>query len=158
MDPKLREALWQALLTADHAQRYWHEKACQYVSRDFYSKVFLAICTSSAVAGWSLWADVPLAWKTLSVAATLTSIVLPFVAISDKIVSMTDQHTKWLVVMNKYDRVWRDEQIVSDKEVRAELDAGKQIETDLSAKAIPLPGKDMTLSGKVYEAVMKDRA
>ena len=157
MEPNIRSSLWTSLLQADQEQRYWHQKACEYVRWDFWTKVFLAIVTSSAVGGWAIWSQYPYIWKSLTVVSSLMSIVMPFLSLNDKVLSMTEVHGKWLQLLHDYEAMWRDQEVLDDSSVRAQLDAGKKVESELSAKAISLPGADRTLGANTYAQVIKDR-
>lgn len=157
MDPVLRDSIWKSLLQADQEQRYWHVKACRYVQWDFRTKVFLAIITSSSVAGWSLWGDAPVLWKSLTVVASLLSVVLPFLTLNDKVQGMTELHGKWLQLMHEYEELWRDQQVVQEADARTRLASAKKVESELSSKAITLPGQDRSLGASTFHEVIKDR-
>jgi hypothetical protein len=157
VDSVLRDSIWRSLLQSDQEQRYWHRKACQYVKWDFRSKVFLALVTSSTVASWTFWSDVPSLWKSLTVAASLLSIVLPFLSLNDKVLGMTEVHGKWLQLMHEYDELWRDQELVQDSEMRARVASAKKVESELSSKAISLPGQDKKLGGVTYHEVIRER-
>ncbi|MBX9793696.1 MAG: hypothetical protein K2Y02_05295 [Burkholderiaceae bacterium] len=157
MEPVLRGAIWRSLLQSDQEQRYWHRKACQYVRWDFRSKVFLALVTSSTVASWTLWSDLPVLWKTLTVAASLISIVLPFLSLNDKVLVMTEVHGKWLQLMHEYEELWRDQELVEDGDARVRVSGAKKVESELSSKAISLPAQDRKLGATTYHEVINER-
>lgn len=153
----VRESVWKAMLQSDQEQRYWHAKACQYVKWDFRAKLFLAIVTSSSVASWSIWIESAILWKSLTVGASLLSIVLPILSLNDKVLAMTEVHAKWLQLMHDYEGMWRDQDTLEQPEVRSRLDAAKRIESELSSKTINLPGKDIKLGGETFHQVKRDR-
>ncbi|MBK7614621.1 MAG: hypothetical protein IPJ08_09150 [Burkholderiales bacterium] len=157
MESVLRDSIWRSLLQSDQEQRYWHRKACQYVKWDFRSKVFLALITSSTVASWSLWNDHPLLWKSLTVVASLVSIVLPFLSLNDKVLGMTEVHGKWLQLMHEYEELWRDQALLEDGAARARVSSAKKIESELSSKAIGLPAQDRKLGATTYHEVIAER-
>ena len=157
MDSVLRESVWRSLLQADQEQRYWHIQACRFVKWDFRTKVFLALVTSSSVAGWTLWSDFPWIWKTLTVVASVMSIVLPFLSLNDKVLGMSDVHAKWLQLMHDYEELWRDQGILEDSDVRTRIAKAKRIESELSSKAISLPGQDKILGALTFNEVVKER-
>lgn len=156
MDGPIRYSLWTSLLQADQEQRYWHAKACERVGYDLWSKIILAFLSSSAVAGWTFWADYPAGWKGLSALATLLSIVLPLVALNSQVVTMTEVHGRWLQLKHMYEAMWRDQSLISTEEIRKKLDEAKGIEAELSAKAIRLPSNDKRLGAKTYRAVTEE--
>ena len=157
LDSNIRRILWTSLLQADQEQRYWHCKACNYVRWDFRTKIFLAIATSSAVGGWAIWSECQYVWKSLTVVSSLLSVVMPFLSLNDKVLSMTEVHAKGLQLMHTYEAMWRDQDLLDEAQIRSQLDAGKRTEGELSAKAISLPGSDRELGAKTYEQVVKGR-
>lgn len=157
MDPVLRSSIWTSLLQADQEQRYWHRKARQYVQWDFRTKVFLALITSTTVASWTIWGDVPMLWKSLTVLASLLSVVQPFLSLNDKVQGMTEVHGKWLQLMHEYEALWRDQTVVGDSEARARVESAKKVESELSSKAISLPGQDSALGAVTFNEVVRER-
>ena len=97
-------------------------------------------------------------WKSLTVAATLLSLVLPFLALNDKVLSMTEVHGKWLQLMHEYEELWRDQELVPDADARARVAKAKKIESELSSKAIGLPGQDKKLGATTYFEVIGERS
>lgn len=156
MDEALRLSLWNSLLQADQEQRYWHAKACEVVNHDFWSRVVLAVLSSSAVAGWVLWEHYPVIWKGFSAVSTLLSIILPILGLNSKVVAMTDVHGQWLQLKHVYEAMWRDQSHISDDDVRRKLDESKRREAELSAKAITLPSTDKKLGSKTYHEVVQE--
>jgi len=157
MDEGLRRAIWESLLHADQEQRYWHRMACRYVERDFRSKLFLAIVTSSTVAGWAFWKEHPVVWQSLSGVASLLAIVLSVANWNDKVLAMTELHAKWMQLTHEYEASWRDQSIVDDAIARTSLAASKKIEGELSSKAINLPGQNKKLGEQTYKQVIEER-
>jgi len=99
-----------------------------------------------------------LLWKSLTIAASLLSIVLPFLSLNDKVLGMTEVHGKWLQLMHGYEELWRDQDVVQDADVRARVSDAKKIESELSSKAISLPGQDEKLGAATYHEVIAERA
>lgn len=128
LDEELRTAIWESMLQSDQERRYWHLKAREYVNWDLRSKVFLALVTSSSVAGWVFWSEFPGWWKFLTCVASAVSIALPFLALSDKSQAMTEVHAKWLQLMHEYEECWRDRAHIDATLVRTKLRECKRIE------------------------------
>ena len=71
------QVVWEAMLDADLNFRYWDHLSRRYSAWDKYTKIFLAIMSSSAVAGWRIWNEVDILWKGLSAVSAVTAIALP---------------------------------------------------------------------------------
>jgi len=102
----MRKELWDSMLDADMNARYWGIIARQNVTRDKYSKIFLAIMSSGAVAGWSIWNQVPWAWKSLSSFAALVAIILPILNFQNIINMSSDLAGTWLQIQVDYEGLW----------------------------------------------------
>lgn len=96
-------------------------------------------------------------WKSLTVVASLLSVVLPFLTLNDKVQGMTELHGKWLQLMHEYEELWRDQQVVQEADARTRLASAKKVESELSSKAITLPGQDRSLGASTFHEVIKDR-
>lgn len=117
----------------------------------------MAVVTSSTVAGWTIWGASPALWKSLTVIASLLSIVLPILSLNDKVLAMTEVHAKWLQLMHEYEALWRDQDITGEVDARQRVAASKKIEGELSSKAITLPGGDKKLGATTYAEVLSER-
>ena len=94
------------MLGADMNARYWRFLAGRYSKRDRYLKIFLALMSSGAVAGWGFWKQIPLVWQLLSSLAVTTAIIMPFLNYQDRISKISDIAGKWLQIQVDYENLW----------------------------------------------------
>jgi len=102
----MRDLTWQSMLDADMASRYWGHIARRYRARETWLKIFLAVTSSGAVAGWALWAAVPAMWKFLSGFSAVVAIGLPILDYSGKVATMVELQGKWSELSGTYDQLW----------------------------------------------------
>ena len=57
-EDSIRQVIWEAALDADLNLRYWDHLSRRYSAWDKYAKIFLAIMSSSTVAGWGIWNEI----------------------------------------------------------------------------------------------------
>ncbi|HEV2731679.1 MAG TPA: hypothetical protein VGV15_16735 [Terriglobales bacterium] len=81
--------LWDSLLDAEMNVRYWSTMCHRYSRYDTYSRIFLALTSSSTVASWEFWSQFPALWKTLSGLSALVAIVLAVIDLPKKVSRMT---------------------------------------------------------------------
>lgn len=98
--------LWKSLLTADMNARYWSLIGRRYVERDRNAKIFLAIISSSALAGLGFWKQLPWAGIALSVLSTLTAVVIPALKYPDKVNKASDLAGTWMQIQFDYENLW----------------------------------------------------
>jgi hypothetical protein len=98
--------LWKAKLDSNFNERYWRLITEKYSKRDFYLKLFLAISASGTIAGWSIFAEYPVSWKTLSAAAAIASIASPLLAYGKKVEAAAGHAGKWADLRIRYEEIW----------------------------------------------------
>jgi hypothetical protein len=102
----MRALLWRAMLDSDFNSRYWRALTDNYARYDLWLKIGLAISASGSVAGWSVWADVPLLWKSLSGLAAVASIASPLLAFSKKAEVSATHAGLWSDLRVRYADLW----------------------------------------------------
>ena len=104
----IRKAIWEAVLDADFNVRYWGHLSRRYSARDNYTKIFLALMSSSTVASWGIWNEVNILWKILFSISSVTAIVFPFLNLQKKIGEMSNLRGKWSRISRAYENLWED--------------------------------------------------
>ncbi|MBK6864597.1 MAG: hypothetical protein IPG91_14180 [Ideonella sp.] len=102
----MKRILWKAKLDSDFNERYWRLVTEKYARRDLGLKLLLAIAASGTVAGWGIFAELPILWKTLSAAAALASIASPLLAYSKKVEAAASHAGRWADLRIRYDELW----------------------------------------------------
>ena len=102
----MEKILWRAMLDSDFNSRYWRGMTEKYSKRDLTLKIFLALAASGTVAGWSIWGDLPLAWKVLSGCSAIASIASPFLAFSKKVDVAASHAGLWSDLRVRYSDLW----------------------------------------------------
>ena len=104
----IRKAIWEAMLDADFNVRYWGDLSRRYSERDNYTKIFLALMSSSTVASWGIWNEVNILWKILFSISSVTAIIFPFLNLQKKIGEMSNLRGKWSRISRAYENLWED--------------------------------------------------
>jgi hypothetical protein len=89
-----RKLVWDSLLDADMNARYWGHLARRYQRREMRTKIFLAITSSGAVAGWTLWSRWPQVWHVLSGVSMVVAVALPVLNYSQIIEGVSELRAK----------------------------------------------------------------
>lgn len=93
-------------MDAEMNTRYWGYLTARYHNRDVRLKIFVAICASGTVAGWTVWASFPMIWQVLSGLSAVTAIALPIINYSERVRAMADLRGKWSRTASEYRRLW----------------------------------------------------
>ena len=108
----IRKAVWDGLLGADFNKCYWNHLIRRYSNWDKYTKIFLALMSSSTVAGWGIWNEINIfgtdisLWKGLSAVSAVTAIALPILDWPKTISRMSDLVGKWSRIEYEYENLW----------------------------------------------------
>jgi hypothetical protein len=109
-------------------------------------KIFLAAISSGAVAGWSLWAEFPWAWKLLSSCSALVAIALPVLNFQKQIETMSLLSGKWFELKVSYEDQWRKINDDSEhKQIETAYNRTKKQEAILVQKESKLPHDEKLL-------------
>ena len=102
------QVVWEAMLDADLNFRYWDHLSRRYSAWDKYTKIFLAVMSSSTVASWGIWNEVSILWKVLFSISSVTAIVFPILNWQKKIGEMSNLRGKWSRISRAYENLWED--------------------------------------------------
>lgn len=145
------------MLDADMNVRYWRYLTQRYVRRDRNIKIFLAITSSGAVAGWSVWNDIKYLWQILSGLSALIAVVSPILNYQKLIEVTSDLSGKWWELMRHYEAFWRRVKNGELSErIEKEFTNSRAKEDDLVKRETKLP-QDMKLLRKCQEEVLHSR-
>ena len=160
----IKQVIWDAVLDADLNLRYWDRLSRRYSVWDKYTKIFLAIMSSSTVAGWGIWNEINILWtdfslwKGLSAISAITAIVLPILNWQRKIGEMSNLKGKWSRISRAYENLWEDlllgrtntELVEEYRRVRNEMEG----EEDNTAPDLP---HDKKLIQRCWEEILESR-
>ncbi len=153
----MRKAVWKAMLDADMNVRYLIYMTQRLVRRDRCVKVFLAISSSGAVAGWTIWEQMPAVWKILSAISAVIAIVSPLLSYQKKIEELADLRGRWWELLREYEVYWgRWENKSRFEALEEDFIKTKAKEDDLVRRETNLP-YDEKLLIKCQQLVLKAR-
>jgi hypothetical protein len=152
----MRKELWDSMLTAHLNDCYWGRLGERLVQRDKWLGIFIAIMTSSAVAAWGFWQDIPLLWKMMSGLSAVAAIAHPLLDYPNQIKIATALRRAWFGIRTDYELLWVEYETSSSQE---RLDSyrrvkRKEIELNEGEGTIPL---DRGLRETCYREVLKSR-
>lgn len=154
--PQLRQAVWEALLDADWSTRYWSIMARRSQVTDKRVNIFIAICSSAAVATWAVKA-IPLVWQALSVITAIVSIVQSFSSMGTNAEQMFNAHAKWIEFEIAYQQLWDSLTRMSEEESWNKFHALRQSQGLLASECARLPDGGEKLKLKCKSAVLEAR-
>src|SRR2546423_763950 len=73
---------------------------------DTWTKIFLAVTSSSTVATWGFWTDVAWLWKSLSAISAVLAVALPILDWNRKLSELSDLHGRWVQIRNEHENLW----------------------------------------------------
>ncbi len=145
------------MLTAQMNVCYLSKLASRFAQREKWVKIFLAITSSGAVAGWSVWIDHANVWKTLSGLSALLAVSLPILNYSGRVAQLNKIASKQAQLRLGYDQLWAQIDVLSADSLdnmHSEL-CKKEIElTDLSDNE----PEDRKLLVQCQEEVLQSRS
>lgn len=154
----MRTAIWKSMLDSDMNARYWKYLVNRYSKKDKSIKIFLAVMTSSTVAGWGFWESQPDLWKTLSALSAIIAIVFPLLNYQKSIEQISALAGKWGELRMEYEDLWL---LVKDHQQPQVLERTykkyRKIESTLQEKEMRIPA-DKKLLKKCYGEVINTRA
>ena len=143
------------MLDAELNVRYWKYLAHRYTKYDQTLKIFLALVSSGAVAGWSIWGGYPEVWKFLSGLSAIVAIALPILNFQKQIESMSLLSGKWFELTIEYEEQWRKlNNGTSEKKIESMHTNTKKKEAILVQKEVKLP-HDNRLLRKCFNEVKR---
>ncbi|MGP8322044.1 MAG: hypothetical protein ACT6FE_06955 [Methanosarcinaceae archaeon] len=153
----MRKSVYKSMLDADMNVRYWKYLTQRYSNRDRNIKIFLAITSSGAVAGWSIWNEIPFLWQVLSGISAIIAIVSPILNYQKIIESTSDLSGKWWELLRYYESFWlnvKNGEI--DKRIEKEYTRTKAKEDALVKEETKLP-QDIKLLRECQNEVLRSR-
>jgi hypothetical protein len=150
----MSKELWNSWLDAEMNVRYWSEICHRYSRCDIGSRIFLAITSSSTVAGWGFWAQQPAIWKTLSSVSALLAIVLTVVDLPKKVSRISVLVARWKQSQVEYELLWRSDRSLTSSHSKSKYEKCKQREIGSTAEEQTLP-LDKKLLRKCYDDVYR---
>ena len=95
--------IWNSASDAELNVRYWDHLCRRYYVIDRVIKIFLAVISSSTVAGWGFWKVADVVWKALYGVSTVTALALPILDFRGKTQIIAKVGEKWAQVFVQYD-------------------------------------------------------
>lgn len=151
----IRKAVWDGMLGADFNTRYWSHLIRRYSKRDKYTKIFLAIISSSTVASWGFWDEIDLLWKSLSAISAFIALALPILDWPKTISRMSDLAGKWSRIEYEYENLWL--RLQGDTPIDGVEDEYKRIRGEVAGlddRGLP---EDVKLKQQCRDEVLKSR-
>jgi hypothetical protein len=156
----VRNALWDAMLTADLNVRYWRAEGCRYGRLDTTTKIFLAATSSSTVATWGFWQNLSWLWKALSAISALLAVALPILNWSGKISTISDLHGRWIQIRNEHEALWRtcETTAMNEQQIETAFRIIRQKEADAETSENQLRiARRPKLAQRCYDEVIQSR-
>jgi len=133
----MRELIWNSMLTAQMNVCYSSQLASRFAQREKWIKIFLAITSSGAVAGWSVWAEYAIVWKVLSGLSALLAVSLPILDYSGRVTQLSKVASKCAQLRLSYDQLWAQIDVLP-------LDSLRVMQAELTTKEIELSELQVT--------------
>jgi hypothetical protein len=134
--------------------RYWSAICHRYSKYDVGSRIFLAITSSSTVAGWSFWAQKPEVWKTLSEASALIAIILTVIDLPKKVSRISVLVARWKQSQVEYELLWRSDRHLTSSQSKSKYSNCKHREIANTSEEQTLP-RDNKLLRRCYDDVYR---
>ena len=150
----MSKELWDSLLDAEMNVRYWSAICHRYSRYDVGSRIFLAITSSSTVAGWGFWAQRPEVWKTLSGASALIAIILTVIDLPKKVSRISVLVARWKQSQVEYELLWHADRSLSSSQSRSKYNNCKHREVANTSEEQTLP-YDPKLLKRCYDDVCR---
>jgi hypothetical protein len=118
---------------------YWNCLARRFSVREKTAKIFLAVTSSGAVAGWSFWSHHDLVWKSLSGFSALIAVALPLLDYPGQIQTMTKLAAKCAQLRRGYELLWVEVDSMQEDALREALRTLVVQENEVNAMEATLP-------------------
>ena len=117
MSDPLRKRIWDARLDSKMNVRYFTYLSQRYERRDRWTKILIAITSSSSVGGWTFWAYLNPLWQILSGFTAVLAIISPIQNYPKLVGTLRDLSGRWQRTEYEWDKLW------------LKIERGKQIST-----------------------------
>jgi hypothetical protein len=114
------------MLNADLNCRYFHALSGRLRFWDQIAKIFVAVMSSAAVAGWAIWNEPGLdtAWHTAGGLAAIVAVALPILNPAKSANTASQLAGAWFSILRDYEMLWTRVDVAEEVELR---DASERI-------------------------------
>jgi len=122
-ESSVRTLLWDSLLTADLNHRYYGALS-DYLQRwDKRAKIFVAITSSTAVAGWAIWSEVGFntLWTVAGGLAAVVAVAQPILDPARSIKTSGQLSGAWFSILRDYELLWTSVDSTNEDALRQSL-------------------------------------
>jgi hypothetical protein len=102
----LADLVWEHRLTAMFNVEYYTALRRRYSLRDKIIRGFLALTSSSAIAGLAFWASYPSVWQSLAAATAVVAVLSPVLGYSKLLGDLGDGYGRWVQSEAKFEDYW----------------------------------------------------
>lgn len=161
---EIHKKLYDEMLDAELNRDYYEEVASRLSDWDLRIKIFLALTSSSTLAGWTIWRDaetyphLTAAWKICSGLAMATSVVTPFLNLGKKTEWATALKIAFASSTNDYELLWLRRDLLSEVKLLAETRTIMDREAILATTLSHFPKLNRRLLSLCQERIIRRRA
>ena len=114
----IRRLIWDSMLSADLNHRYYGAFADLLQHWDRGAKIFVAIASSTAVAGWAVWSTPELSWiwHGAGALAAVVAVAQPVLDPTKSIKTAGQLTGAWFSILRDYNLLWASVHLVSETE------------------------------------------
>ena len=151
---ELSQLIWDSRLTAERNYQYYAEYANRYQRWDRGAKIFVAIMSSTAVAGWTIWSTPELSgiWTGASALAALVALAQAVLDPTKSIKTASQLTSSWFSIHRRYDLLWAGVRTLNVSEADAFKECQKIIEEEK-----PLADLEVTLTPRARRRLVLSR-
>lgn len=131
---EFHKLVWHSMLEAELSSLYWSKMVRKYRFRDKVLKFVLAATTASSVAGWGIWSDYPILWRSLMGASALLAVAQPFLGYAEQIEKISTVLGTWTLLGAEYSYLWDNVLGLNADEARRAFERLRAREVDLAVR------------------------
>ncbi len=102
----IRNKIWYLLVDSKTNEKYSSLVVKKYQLYDLYSNIFLALTTSSSVAAWAFWKQLPEIWILIIGISQVLMIVKPYFLFPRYIKVFNDRCIRWQQMTVELEHLW----------------------------------------------------
>lgn len=116
----IRQFYWDFFISAKFSQIYYSLYLEDSYRWSRYINSFLAIASSTSIAAWVIWNDIPLVWAAIIAVAQVINAVKQYFPFSDRIVRLNKMNPVLDTVLDDMELMWIDisQNKVADEKIR----------------------------------------
>lgn len=103
---EIRTKIWYLLADSKTNEKYASLVVKKYQLYDLYSNIFLALTTSSSVAAWAIWKQLPVLWILIIAISQILMIVKPYFLFPRYIKVFNDRSIRWQQMSVELEQLW----------------------------------------------------